>query len=231
MTGLVLGDLRFEVRRSDRRRTLGLTVERDGSLVLSAPPDVADSRLERFAKEKRFWIYQKLAAKETLPPVPPVRKFVTGEGFPYLGRSHRLQLVAELDVPVKLDAGRFKMRRDETTCGRANMIRWYTAHAKPWLAARVERYAGRTRVDPSAVTVQDLGFRWGSCGKAGRLYFHWQAILLPPRIVDYIVVHELVHLHESHHTPGFWRRLERAMPDFAARKQWLAENARAAAAI
>jgi predicted metal-dependent hydrolase len=51
------------------------------------------------------------------------------------------------------------------------------------------------------------------------------------RYVDYIVVHELVHLHEPHHTPGFWRRIERAMPDFAARKQWLAENARAAAAI
>ncbi len=225
MTSLVLGDLRFDVRRSDRRRTLGLTVERDGSLVLSAPPEVADSRLERFAKEKRFWVYHKLAGKETLPRALPVRKFVTGEGFPYLGQSHRLQLVAELDVPVKLDAGRFKMRRGDTAHGRANMIRWYTTHAQPWLAARVERYAGRARVEPGAVTVQDLGFRWGSCGKGGRLYFHWRAILLPPRIVDYIVVHELVHLSEPHHSPGFWRRVERAMPGFAARKQWLAENA------
>jgi predicted metal-dependent hydrolase len=165
MTSLVLGDLQFEVRRSGRRRTLGLTVERDGSLVLSAPPDVADTRLERFARQKRFWIYEKLAAKEALPPALPVRKFVTGEGFPYLGRSHRLQLVADLDVPVKLDAGRFKMRRKETVHGRAAMVRWYTVHAQPWLASRVTRYADRVNVEPGVVTVQYLGYRWGPAAR------------------------------------------------------------------
>src|SRR5690348_13050188 len=113
MTSLTLGDLQFEVRRSDRRRTLGLTVERDGSLVLSAPPGVADVRLERCAKEKKFWVYTKLAAKEALPPPLPVRTYVTGEGFPYLGRSHRLQLVGQQEVPVKLEGGRFKMRRED----------------------------------------------------------------------------------------------------------------------
>lgn len=226
MTSLVLGDLHFEVRRSDRRRTLGLTVERDGSLVLSAPPQVADTRLERFAIQKRFWVYQKLAAKEALRPALPVRKFVPGEGFPYLGRSYRLQLVADRGVPVKLEGGRFKMRRDATTNGRTVMIRWYTGHARPWLEARVERFASRARVEPSTVAVQELGFRWGSCGKDGRLNFHWQSILLPPRIVEYIVVHELVHLREPHHTPDFWRAIERIMPDWEPRRRWLAEQGR-----
>ncbi len=224
MTTLTLGDLQFEVRRSDRRRTLGLTVERDGSLVLSAPPDVAEARLERFAKQKRFWVYQKLAAKEALPPALPVRKFVTGEGFPYLGRSHRLQLVTHLDVPVKLEAGRFEMRRDEAVHGRAAMVRWYTAHAQPWLTNRVAWLAARARVEPRAVTVQDLGFHWGSCGKGGRLYFHCQSILLPPRIVDYVAVHELVHLREPLHTPDFWRAVERGIPDWEQRRRWLAEH-------
>lgn len=224
MTSLTLGDLRFEVRRSDRRRTLGLTVERDGSLVLSAPPGVADVRLERFAKEKRFWVYQKLAAKEALPPALPRRKYVSGEGFPYLGRSHRLLLVADQEVPVKLEGGRFKMRRGEAVQGRGAMIRWYTQHAQPWITTRVVRHAERARVEPGAVAVQDLGFRWGSCAKGGRLYFHWQTILLPPRIVDYVVVHELVHLREPHHTPDFWRAVERAMPDWERRREWLAEH-------
>lgn len=227
MTSLTLGDLQFEVRRSDRRRTLGLTVERDGSLVLSAPPDIADVRLERFAKEKRFWVYQKLAAKEALPPALPVRKYMTGEGFPYLGRSHRLQLVAEQDVPVKLEGGRFKMRRSEASHGRGEMVRWYTEHARAWITTRVARHAERSRVGPSAIAIQDLGFRWGSCGKGGRLNFHWQSILLPPRIVEYIVVHELVHMREPHHTRTFWRALERTIPDWEPRRRWLAEQGRA----
>jgi predicted metal-dependent hydrolase len=49
--------------------------------------------------------------------------------------------------------------------------------------------------------------------------------------VEYIVVHELVHLHEPHHTPAFWTRVERAMPDFAKRKQWLAEHAHQAISV
>jgi predicted metal-dependent hydrolase len=224
MTTLTVGDLQFEVRRSARRRTLGLTVERDGRLVLSAPPDVGGARLERFAKQKRLWVYEKLAAKEALPPGLPVRKVVTGEGFPYLGRSYRLQLVGNLDVPVKHEAGRFKMRRDDAGRGRATMVRWYTAHAQPWLCGRVDWLAPRALVQPHGVTVQELGFRWGSCGKGGRLYFHWQSILLPPRIIDYIVVHELVHLAEPHHTPDFWRAVERALPDWKQRRSWLAEH-------
>jgi predicted metal-dependent hydrolase len=228
MTSLTLGDLRFAVHRSSRRRTMGLTVERDGSLVLSAPPDVEDARLERFAKEKRFWIYQKLAAKEALPPPLPAREYVNGEGLPYLGRSHRLLLVAKQEVPVKLESGRFKMRRDEAPRGRSAMVRWYTDHARPWIAARVAREANRAQVQPGPVTVQDLGFRWGSCGKGGRLYFHWQAILLPPRIVDYVVVHELVHLRHPHHTSDFWRAIERALPDWEPRRRWLAQHGREA---
>ena len=74
------------------------------------------------------------------------------------------------------------------------------------------------------VKVQDLGYRWGSCGKGDWLYFHWKAILLPARIAEYVVVHEIAHLHEPHHTPAFWLRVERAMPDYAQRKAWLAEH-------
>jgi predicted metal-dependent hydrolase len=224
MTTLTVGDLSVHVRRSDRRRTVGLTVERDGSLLLTAPSGVGEAWLALFVREKRLWIYEKLAAKEAVPPTRGAREFVTGEGFPYLGRSYRLQLVAHGDAPVKLEAGRFKMRRADAARGRAAMVRWYTEHARAWLTARAAPLASRVRVVTSAITVQDLGFRWGSCGKGGRLYFHWQSILLPPRIVDYIVVHELVHLREPNHTPYFWRAVERAMPDWEQRRRWLAEH-------
>ncbi len=79
-------------------------------------------------------------------------------------------------------------------------------------------------IEPKGIEVRDLGFRWGSCGKKGTLNFHWASILLPASIVEYIVVHELAHLVEPNHTPEFWLALERAMPDYEQRKNWLAEN-------
>lgn len=229
MTSLTVGDLQFEVRRSARRKSVQITVDRGGELLLSAPEVCPMRVMERFVREKRFWIYTKLAEKEALGLSPPTKRYVSGEGFPYLGRSYRLLLVDGQSTPVKLEHGRFKMKRSAASVGRDHMVRWYTARAQAWLAKTVAIHQRRLGVVSTSVTVQDLGYRWGSCGKGSRLYFHWRTILLPPRIVEYIAVHELVHLQHPHHTPQFWGRVERAMPDFALRKAWLAENGRLAA--
>lgn len=231
MTSLTVGDLSFEVRLSARRRSVQITVDRGGELLISAPEGCPARVMEQFVRDKRFWIYTKLAQKEALAPSPPPKQLVSGEGFPYLGRSYRLLLVDDQDAPVKLEQGRFKMSRAVAPVGREHLVRWYSERGRTWLAGRVERFRRRVAVEPSGVSVQDLGFRWGSCGKGGRLFFHWRTVLLPPRIVEYVVVHELCHLHEPHHTPAFWSRLERAMPDFAARKEWLAEHGREAAMV
>ncbi|WP_257387598.1 M48 family metallopeptidase [Tahibacter caeni] len=222
--GLQVDDLRFSVLRSTRRRTMQITVERDGQLVLTAPPQVGEAQLRRFVQEKRFWIYTKLAEKDRLQrPVPP-KAFVDGEGFLYLGRSHRLKLVDCQDTLLKLAAGRFCLRQDALPDAREHFVRWYSERARIWLSSRVADYQSRMDVTPAGVKVQDLGYRWGSCGKGDWLYFHWKAILLPARIAEYVVVHEIAHLHEPHHTPAFWLRVERAMPDYLQRKAWLAEH-------
>jgi len=221
---LTVDDLRFEVRRSARRTSVQITVDRGGELLLSAPESCSTRVMESFVREKRFWIYTKLAEKDALGPAVGKKQFVSGEGFPYLGRSHRLQLVDAQDVPVKLERGRFKMLRSAADQGGAHMVRWYCERGQPWLEKRVDRFQGRVGVEPTSVTVQDLGYHWGSCGKGGRLFFHWRTILLPPPVIEYVVVHELVHLVEGHHTPAFWAQIERAMPDYEQRKCWLAER-------
>ena len=137
---------------------------------------------------------------------------------------YRLRLVEDQDVPVKLQNGRFTLVRALKRAGRDHLIRWYSVRAKVWLWDKAQEYAERMQVSPAGLRVQDLGYRWGSCGKGEYLYFHWKTILLPPRIAEYVVIHELAHLHEPHHTQRFWRRVERALLDFELRKAWLAEN-------
>jgi len=228
---LKVDDLRFEVRWSPRRKTLQLTVDRGGELLISAPEGCDPALLEDFVREKRFWLYTKLAEKEALRrPVSP-KEFVSGEGFPYLGRSYRLLLVEDQDVPLRLERGRFRLLRGEAPRGREHFVAWYSDRARRWLAPRVELLAARLGVAARGLDVRDLGFRWGSCGHDGTVYFHWTTILLPARIVEYVVVHELAHLHKRHHTPEFWQRVERAMPDWEARRRWLAEHGMAFVAL
>ena len=231
---LCIGDLRFAIHLSQRRRTMQITVERGGALILSAPPDIDEAQLRQFVEEKQFWIYTKLAEKERLQRQVPTKEYVDGEGFVYLGRSHRLKLVDDAEASIKSEAtgrpelrltqGRFLLTRSAVANGREHFVRWYSDRARFWLAAQVAQYQSRMEACPAGVKVQDLGYRWGSCGKGNWLYFHWKTILLPARIAEYVVVHEIAHLHERHHTLEFWLRVERAMPDFARRKVWLAEH-------
>ena len=221
---LVVNDLRFELRRSTRRRALEITVERDGELILSAPPEVHESALRDFVQRKRMWVYRQLARRDALSGAPPRKVFTAGEGFAYLGRHYRLRLTAAPGGNVKLVGGHFVMPAALAAEGRNHLIRWYCERAKPWLGEKVTDHAARMEVEPAGLRVQDLGYRWGSCGKGAWLYFHWKTVLLPARIAEYIVVHEMAHLHEAHHTPEFWQRVERAMPDFERRKAWLAER-------
>lgn len=225
MTALVVDDLTFEVRRSERRRTMQITVDRGGELILAVPKHCPMTAMERFVREKRLWVYTRLAEKEQLLHKRAERAFVTGEGFHYLGKSYRLLLVEHQDVPLKLEAGRLRLLRSEAAEGRDHLRQWYRDRASAWLPRRIELLSQRVGRRPQTVVVQDLGFRWGSCGKNERMNFHWKTILLPPRIVDYVIIHELAHLFEPHHTPQFWSRVERAIPDYTARKQWLLENA------
>lgn len=226
MTQLAVDDLTFEVRESSRRRTLEITVDRDGELVIAAPVGTDEQLLRDFVLEKRYWIYQKLAQKAERRRQLPGKEYVNGEGFLYLGRSYRLKRIPNdvQDASLKLVSGRFQLREDALPQAREQFIRWYTDRANDWLTAKVKEYARSMGVEPAGVKVQDLGYRWGSCGKGNRVYFHWKTILLPRHIAEYVVVHELVHLHEPHHTPNFWRRVERAMPDYEQRKNWLARH-------
>jgi hypothetical protein len=221
---LTVDDLRFVVVLSPRRRTIELSVERDGALVVRAPEGATTTRLKAFIRQKRAWVYKKVAEKEMLRHALPVREYASGEGFPYLGRSYRLLLVDAQDAPLRLEAGRFRLLRSEARQGRAHFIRWYTEHSRAWLRRRVAVFEQRVGVEPAGVEVRELGYRWGSCGRSGTLNFNWATVLLPPGIVEYVVVHELVHLREKNHTPEFWQRVERVMPDYARRKAWLADK-------
>jgi hypothetical protein len=79
------------------------------------------------------------------------------------------------------------------------------------------------RVRPGRLEVADLGYRWGAAMPDGRVRIHWTAMQLQPGLVDYVVAHELAHLHEPHHGPTFWALLSRVMPDYEERKGSLAK--------
>lgn len=228
---LTVDDLTFEVRRSSRRETVEITIDRTGDLILLAPDRAAEDTISGFVQEKREWIFRKLAEKNLFKKPRPQREFVTGEGFSYLGRNYRLKLVEEQSAPLKLVGGRFQLRRRDRERGREQFVLWYRTRGQSWVERRIPQWADRLGAAPSRVRVLDLGHRWGSCSPDGSVNIHWTTMQLPPSIIDYVLVHELAHLREPRHGPEFWRLIERVLPDHEPRCRWLAEKGRAYADV
>ena len=228
---LTIDDLVFAVRWSRRRRTIGISVAREGKLRVLAPAGVSARKLESAVRAKLPWVRRKIAELEALGPPPPRLRFVDGERLPYLGRTYGLALVdaAELrGAPLALRRGRFELARGLDGEARAAVVRWYTERARARLNARVAHYAPLVGATPAGVVVRDLGTRrWGVCESRTRLVsFHWELVLQAPAVIDYVVVHELAHLHEPNHGPQFWRRVTAVMPDWKARRSALAKRGR-----
>jgi predicted metal-dependent hydrolase len=225
---LRLEGLEFTVARSPRRQTVGITVEREGDLSVTAPEGTPLGQVEGVVRRKLFWVFAKLAEKALLFHPPPKKEYVSGEGFHYLGRSYRLLLTdgAGEDGParLRLTGGRFVLPRKEQHRAAELFTRWYTEHALVWLRQRVDQLVPRIGRRPKDVRVRDLGNRWGSCAEGGVVNFHWRVIRLPPTLIEYVAAHELVHLLEPRHDGTFWNRLERVLPDYRQRKRLLAEN-------
>ena len=99
----------------------------------------------------------------------------------------------------------------------------YRKKAKMQLENRCAYFAKRMAVDYNRIAVRAAKTRWGSCSAQGNLNFHWKLVLMPPEILDYVVVHELAHRKEMNHSQRFWAEVERSLPDYKARRKWLKE--------
>ena len=97
----------------------------------------------------------------------------------------------------------------------------YRKRARTQLEARAAYYAGLMGVTYNRIAIRAARTRWGSCSAQGNLNFHWKLILMPPEVLDYVVVHELAHRKEMNHSARFWEEVERILQDYKRRRKWL----------
>lgn len=220
----------YEVRRTRREKTVAIAVDPVAGVQLKAPPGATLEDLDRIVRRKAKWILERRKRQSDLPPSPTERQFVSGETFLYAGRQYRLKLrySARDEEGVSLSGGRLHITLDAAYRGvlhekhaRELLVAWYRQHAQPRLEERVAAWAPIVGVEPGAVLLREQKRRWASCDTHGNLRFNWRIVQAPRSLLDYIIVHELVHLIERDHTREYWRLLGRAVPDYERRREEL----------
>lgn len=203
-------------------------MDRFGDLVINVPETLPNSEIENIVRRRQEWIYTKVEQKEIVLRSGGPKEYVTGEGFYYLGKKYRLKLFEaapeESVPPLRLLNGRFWMVRSSADKGKDHFTRWYTRQGQVWIADKIIPLKERVLAEPRSITIRDLKYRWGSCNANGDMYFHWRVMLLPPQVIRYLLIHELIHLHEHNHSAAFYEHLRRAAPDYRETEKWLEAN-------
>ena len=219
----------YAIRRSAwRKKTVAVMVGSTGSVLLVAPEHFTTSRLDAVVRRKAAWIVERL--RHVLSHDPPLspREFVSGESVLYLGRHYRLKVHRRETGDAKLRGGWLHVPvpagAEQMAHVRAALVSWFRRHAAERLPQRVAAWRSRAGVAMPRVVIADQQKRWGSCDPNCTIRLNWRIIQAPMRLVDYVVIHELVHLRDRGHGRDYWRALAKAIPDYERRREDLRER-------
>jgi hypothetical protein len=207
-----------------RRRTFSIEVERDGSLVVRAPNRASLREIRGVVKDRRNWIARKKQQAEEKYGSIPIRQFVAGERFMYLGKCYPLVIGNTTNPPLTFDNGNFVLSGEYIEKAREVFIVWYIQQASNVISERLKRYSSPSGIRHRKLRITNAQKRWGSCSARGNLCFSWRLAMAPLEVIDYVVVHELAHIEHKDHSRKFWDRVESVLPDYKRRRNWLRDN-------
>ena len=208
------------VERSNRK-TLSLTVLKDGVVLVKAPLSMRDETINKFVTEKQDWIKSKLMiVDKTKDKFSDVMNY---EKFLLYGNKYSLVLS---DVKKIETSDGFQIifpKKIEQDKILKTLKSWYKKVAKQILSERLAYVEGKVRLKSKSIRISDSKGKWGSCNSSGVICFNWRVIMLPPKVIDYVIVHELCHLVEMNHSKKFWDLVSRFLPDVQERKKMIKE--------
>ena len=219
-----LDGIDISIEKTERRKTVSIFIERDGSVRVLAPVTATDEKIETAVKAKEYQIFTKIAKWKELNQGKVNREFVNGQSFLYLGKNYRLSIEENQDVPLKVSGGFFRL--DKKYLNKVDKVfkEFYRDKATQKIKERLKLIEEKFQHKPTAIKVLELQNRWASWTSKNGLNFHWKCIMAPVAVLDYIITHEMVHLKFPNHSAEFWNELDKKMPNYREYENWLKRN-------
>ncbi len=210
-----LNELHIEYRLSSRRKSIGLMVTAEGRVVVTMPRGTSKENLLRALEKHRGWIERKVAERQAA-----WGQLKDGEAY-LLGEAFRLTVLRGAEGAITLNGQEVRVPLPHGADLWSRLVAWYAERAFGLLRERVSHFGTAMDLTPGPVELKEWKRRWGECHPDGTLRFNWRLIMLPPEVIDYVVVHELAHLKVPGHNCRFWSVVAQVMPDYASRRLWL----------
>lgn len=202
------------------RKSFGLEIKPDGTLIVRAPNFATEDQIQALLQNKASWIKKTRSRLLHSHPRPKPKTFSPGETFWYLGEEIPLQLTDRLRPPLALD-GVFTLSSTAQNRARAVFIAWYREETRTITQHLIDSYTKRYPFNVNQVRITSARTRWGSCSGKNNLNFTYRLSMAPLHVVEYVVVHELVHLKVRNHSKTFWNAVYTIKPDYQTDRAWL----------
>jgi len=208
--------------RSQRARHYRLTLRRDGVGVATIPGHGSEREAQRFVEQHRDWLERARARLARKPRAAEI--WTLGTRVLWRGELTEIRQASTGERPtVCVAADVFRVPAVEGDL-RPALEAQFARRGKIELPARAWELSAETGVDVKHVTVRNQRSRWGSCSAGGTISLNWRLVQTPETVRDYIIYHELMHLHEMNHSDRFWTRVGEVCPGWREAERWLKRN-------
>ena len=224
-----------------KRKTVCMSINKDGSVTIKAPLRYpSDKEIANFVEQKIDWVLKQREIQEDREDMRLVRRFETDYSFPYLGEERLVKMQKGKKNTVAFEEGKIIIQTpyydvlvadyeaEESKPAieklQSDLKKWYKKQAADYITKRVDYYKDIIGVTVNSVSIKSRKTQWGSCDSNGDITFSWRRVMAQPEAIDYFVIHELCHRKHMDHSGEFWKLVQKFMPDYKKRKQWLEEN-------
>ena len=197
------------------RKTLGILVTPEGSVLLKAPIDATQEQIRQKVHKRAGWILRQKRFFKSLGTPTTKRRYVSGESHLYLGRQYMLRVIAS-----NTNAVHYQNNIIEIECRRKKdagvlLQTWYRQRANikfQEYAAPIIKQFSVYGVKPRYISIKTMNKRWGYCTVNGDIFLNPRLICAPRGCIEYVIIHEMCHLVHRNHSKDFYALLTKEMP-------------------
>jgi predicted metal-dependent hydrolase len=217
--------IHYSILEKEGLKSHYISVEKHTGVVLKGRP-VSTKTADQLILKKAGWILNKLDMVKTNHD----DRIVTGSRIPYLGKSYYVQVVVDRSVKtasVEFNYSKFRItvksvsvRQEEI---QSAIREFYKEKAVEKLTPRIQKLSEKIGIPYRNVQFRSMNRRWGSCTPSNQIILNTEAVKLPYSLIDYLVVHELVHTRIKSHSNIFWAELSKHVRNWRMLDRQMAE--------
>lgn len=202
-----------------RRKTLAISIT-DGVVTVKAPRTTSVEYIEDFVGRKSDWIQKKLA--EHSRKTAYLRSVLDYASVLYRGEQYVISDTSEFKR-IKCENGILYLPQKyaEKDGGKAAVCAWYKRTATKELEARLNEISAVTSLAYKTFRLTNARTKWGSCDGDCNIRLNWRLVMLPPYLIDYVIVHELAHTKHHDHSAEFWKTVGSFYSEYKAARNAL----------